>query len=328
MPDYNSLINEQLKSNQSLSDRIAWIERMNTDLAGKAVDANQGQARAPLEHPFNMAKTSLGIGTQGLMYGQSQRENLLAGQKALAELLGFDLEERKLAETERSNKTNEGLDLLKLGSSAGNLTIGPDGKLKATGEIDDVDANLQAVYNGTIKLKDLTPSDRGKITARAQRLGIELPSEESQARKSIETYLQQMKGLYYGASGTEDDLSMGFSKGTKTNILNVFGGKYNPTARTYMDARKGTVRKVMDFVGEKGIMTDVDAKRLMSLMPDTTLSPEAAAEKWAFIEKALDWKFSQANPRDALLPTTEAEMGGISSGLDSEDEALINKYRK
>lgn len=112
--DYNDAILKQQKSNQSLSERLDWITRMNADLVGRATDQNESQPRAALENPFNMAKTSMGLGNQSLLYGQNARADLEAGQKALMELFGLQQSDASLSETARHNQAVEALDLLKL----------------------------------------------------------------------------------------------------------------------------------------------------------------------------------------------------------------------
>jgi hypothetical protein len=97
-----------------------------------------------------MAKTSLGLGNQALVYGQNTRANLEAGQKALNELFGLQQNETQLSETKKQNEFD---NAFKLKSLAQDLEIA---NLKKGGSLSSLSVTAKKGLKDNLSaLKDL-----------------------------------------------------------------------------------------------------------------------------------------------------------------------------
>jgi len=304
--DYSKDISSAQANVQSLSDRLKLIDQMTMSNTGKGVDYIQNLPKTPLENPFGAVKSSLALGTQALLARNSAEADRQAGLKQLADLFGLQQNQDQFQQSHELDLAKLALEVQKAGVNGSNLTTGPDGKLVATGELDDVDANIMAISEGKLFLKDLTPTDRSKISARAQRLGVKLPTEKDQEGNQVKGVIDSLKAEYEGGPGTEDDLSQGGWKGTKTGIANFFTrGNANTSASSYDRSKAALVRVIMNLVGEKGVMTDVDANRLQGLLPKITDNPELAKKQWDRVYSFIESKYGKA-------ATTKTTSGGFT----------------
>ena len=123
-------------------------------------------------------------------------------------------------------------------------------------------------------------------------------SKEQQEANSIKGIINQFKDLYYGSDQQGDELSFGRGTGAVMSLSErIFGqapgiseersnrvGRYNKMK----DALVSTIRSA---VGETGVMTEPDAERIKSLLPDP--GNDAAEAKLAFdeVDKFLKSKY-------------------------------------
>jgi len=302
MVDYNKQI-------ESLSDRLNKIDQYSKETTPEALNYLTGLQRPAGASPLTAEAQKLSVGTLA-------KDQYDKGLSMLTQLLGLQQKDEQNTKDETyrqenlklsknaDNRAQEEFDLKKKGS-VGNLSLNPDGSLQANGELDDIDANLKSIYEGNFFLKDLTPSERSKISARAQRYGIKLPDEKDQEGNIIRGVIDRLKSLYDGNPDPGDELSMGALGGTKTDIMNFFTrGNANINASTYNENKEALVRQIMSLVGEKGIMTDGDAKRIRRLLPKTSDSAIKAKQKWdevyAFLENKYGKKEVKSSNNDPL----------------------------
>ena len=295
MADYSKYIQEQEKNVTSLSDRLALIDQVTRGATSKGINYMQELPRTPLEAPLGVAKSSLALGTDALLQRSAAQADRDSGLKQLAELLGLE-------ENQRSNKENEAINWAELGLKA---------KEAGTSEEDlaVADAYIDQIKKGLLKIESVPAADRKAVVKRISEQGLDIKkiSEEGKNEK-LKEFAQQLYDMYYGTD-QEEDLAYGPLKGAAKNIEDKFTKRVAGGRLTrYHNLRNSGVAGFKAFFGETGVLTDRDIIRLISAIPDTNLPPQTAEGAWSDLFQ---------------------RFGGSeeTSGLDAEDEALINQFK-
>ena len=124
--------------------------------------------------------------------------------------------------------------------------------------------------------------------------------------KSAEGLLNQLET---GFEGARQAGQTGFAKGPFSGLTGkLSGGALNQEAALYDSLREGFTALIARSTGERGVLTEGDAKRALSLIPDLNDSPQLANNKLNQIREV----FSNAQAR---LGNTGGDTGSIDSLL-------------
>ena len=92
--------------------------------------------------------------------------------------------------------------------------------------------------------------------------------------------VSELMDIFYGEEGTEDDLAYGRGKGVTKKVAGFFGVEGTEREVVYEDLRDAFSGTLKSVLGESGILTDRDIKRIKKAIPGITSKPEEADMKW------------------------------------------------
>jgi len=135
----------------------------------------------------------------------------------------------------------------------------------------------------------LTDSQIASLWSSGKLGGSGLDQKTQQEYSSVSKIINQLKDMYYGQEGSEDDLSRGRLGGAFSNVKSWIG--MDSDVKNYNRTKDGIVSTLKGLVGESGVLSDEDTKRLKSLLPKTTDTMEEAKEQWKEIDNLLNNKY-------------------------------------
>ena len=179
------------------------------------------------------------------------------------------------------------------------------------GGVDDVTlAYLEMFESGAMKnINEIPAADRGEVVKQLATAGIN-PNDIAK-KKEGELTAGVVRQLF--ENYTEANLARGRVRGFLTNVLGEVG--IDPQAKRYKALKEGTLASIRNFVGEKGIMTDTDAKRIAELIPDVNSTTEEAKLAWKDIDAIFRSTYGFS-----VIPEVLSGGGGEGSEEDLKEE--------
>ncbi len=278
---------QQNKISSGLQDRLNKVDEFMNQTNPQAIMDTLGVKRAFGENPVDVQNARLTAGKEGGRLRQQAFSDVQSANSGVFDILS------KMGVLQNQDRAYE-LDLLKLQNEGGNTTglSLENGQLAIQPGADENAYLLQKVYNGEAKLKDFTPSQRGAIQALAGKMGVVLPSDDDIEKQQVLNIIKDLQTEYYGSPDASDDLS----KGRIDNIGSwwkditkgdVDGGRY----RNYRNLRKGVTSTLKSLVGESGVLTDTDNKRIRELLPGTNATPQEAERAWQSVKNFINSRY-------------------------------------
>jgi hypothetical protein len=278
MVDYQSLIDQQTKTNQSLSERLDEIAKQNDMWSQQGASYIDSQPKADLYDPNKSVIAALNLKTQSLAFSKAQQDKYDTGVKMLMDLLGKQETAKSNAEIERSNKVNEMIALLGKGyktDAIGNL-IPPDPNDPNNLSDSDATAKVKSIFGNNINL-GATAADRGaraKMILKDYAQGImppiaDLLSPDETKQRNLATDLMRtasdvLAGVTDQQGGTINATGVGILGGRGINPAVLLG----KGAKLRSDITGLTAAKMKEFSGVA--VSDREVKRLGNMLPRVT----------------------------------------------------------
>jgi predicted DNA binding CopG/RHH family protein len=333
--ELEALYNASKSKEQSLSDRLNAMDKYgqtgNPALQAQVVDFSN---RPIGYNPMNDIKTAFEMEGQYRNARSGVLQDVASQQKNTFSLLD---QLQQLAEKEKDRQqqladreSDRQFQLQKEALTKGILSYNPKtGKLEVSKSSDEIEIAAKNIMAGSMKLTDIPTEKRNKVAEKLAELGYsndEFASQKTLAQSTINE-LERLFGRGIAANvGTEKDLSLAGSGNILERLGALIGRQTkkvtDPTliedANSYNSILSNAVGLFSQALGS-GVPQEGEAKRLIESAPQLG-SSDREAKAWF------------ANAR-RLLATPEMkqllkEKSQVESGLDSEDEVLIQKYKK
>jgi hypothetical protein len=336
---YESLaerLNSELEKAQGLSSKVSELKPGQQETASMIGDTSQlPKGMSPTETISRGMGAADRFAAADYEYGQKNVLEVLSQMTSLKKQQ--DAYEQQLADTQialREQELEANMKGLSIYDEQGNILDEPrrmsDAEMKEMGtalysNLPDGEA-VSAIREklGTQVWLGKTEKERG---ARARDLlakiqaGEQLELNEWLGKDDVITLksLSQMKELWEGEEGDQDDLSQGILGGLGLSI-GSFGRRLvnKPSAmKIYKDKRKSLVATLKGITGDTGVLTDTDAMRIMDALPSRFDSQEDAEKKWRDLDEILSTSVGISIDDPMVLEAGKAEESAKSGSTKS-----------
>jgi len=173
----------------------------------------------------------------------------------------------------------------------------------------------KAVYDGTIKLTDITPTQRAQIAPELNAVGY-TSVIDSETKQSVSYIKNEMTNVLDSWKSVPKNLK-GLLQGP---ISKFFGsGKWNKEVAKF-NASVGIVGMQLTRLYEKGRISDADRRFYMSLMPNLSMNEDAAKAGAEELTRLLEEKLT------SQLEGFETTKGSSKGSSSTEINSLRDKY--
>jgi hypothetical protein len=279
MADYQSLINQKTQDVQSLSDRLAELEKMNSGFTKSGLDYMSSQKRPEGMSVIDFYTPRMNVGRLSGIAKENARANLDNGWKALNDLFGLKQNEDQFNKQYALDTAKSGLTA----DSSGNIIpLNPNDPENLTDS--EATAKVKSIFGPNINLGQ-TMKDRG---ARAKAilkdyaegkmppLNDLLSVKESAARDAAAQLMSAAGEIYSAvtdqAGSTKNAAGVGTFQG---RLPQLFTGPSGVTIRAKVTAI--TAAKLKELSGVA--VSDKEAQRLQQYLPLITDKEETIAAK-------------------------------------------------
>lgn len=254
--------------------------------------------RAAGEAPVGILEQGLGVSEQVGKIKEGTTSTILS---VLSEMAGLKQQEEEMALKKSADaRAEEELKLKKMqlqqetGWVIDETTSEPRPMTKEEKEktllegLDDVTASyLQLFQRGAMKkVSEIPAADRSKVVQALAAAGVNPEAIAKQKEGGdVEGVIKSLYDLY----AVNNDLSKGRVGGVIATIQGMVGK--NAPAKRYEELKNGVLSAIRSFVGEKGIMTEPDAQRIVDLLPKVTSTDEEAILAWQQINDFFKSKY-------------------------------------
>jgi len=177
-------------------------------------------------------------------------------------------------------------------------------------------ALLNAVVGGEVSLKDLTPTERGKVIIEAQKRGIQLPNEkgkeEKAARESIEAQLNQFEEL----TNSMITGRIGGPIGSLMSMIGIDSGK-----RRQLEQMVNIAAPILGVnVLKLGRLTNEDIELAKKVLPSPDDTPQEITAKIANIRALLERTYGKSDSKESKKDNFDSFRGK----LQKDEELYYN----
>ena len=189
---------------------------------------------------------------------------------------------------------------------------------KGMGGIDSTtQAWLDEIEKGNVKKLTNVPAESRDAVVEALAKS-DLTFDEVTRRvqgEGLAATLQPLLKEFLGGEEIGDEMASGRFGGLIRKGKALFGK--DASVKVYQDLKEGLLGRIKEFTGDKGVMTDVDAERIDSNMPEVTDTWEEASKKLKIINEIFNKSYGQNLIDPAMLGLEEEKSSG-----DNEFDSL------
>lgn len=184
-----------------------------------------------------------------------------------------------------------------------------EGTYKAKGGGDEylTDAYAEQLKTGSLRsLTGVPTEDRGAVVKQLTKQGVNIADlDKKRQGETVVGITKQLKDVF-----ENQKLAGGRAIGGVNQLRGVLGAA--PQVTRYNDLRKGAIAAFRELTGDKGVLTETDANRIVGLLPKPTNTAKEAELKWEDLNKFIQSKYGVniLDQEQKTTPASKASTGG------------------